>query len=188
VTVHSAQQVADYWLNAGGPQNKVVEWVAIANSESGWDDQVVSPDGAIGLWQIMPFNAHLAGGTVADLYDPVYNARVTVFMSSSGANCAAWDSCFPTPPFFGRPSYLVYPEQGSPAWYEIDRVQALLGSNYGGGVSIGSEPTLADGLQQAIADVRVLADIALVNLTADVFGVVRAVNPIYTPGWRAWGL
>lgn len=182
----SAHECANHWVSAYGPRDKVTEWVAIAMAESDLQTDVVSPDGAIGLWQIMPFNAYIAGGTVADLYDPEYNARVAVTMSNGGRNCAAWDSCFASLVNFVRPPYLGWPQQYSPAYLHLDLAAAALGTDAGGGASPGSEPTLAAGIDQALADVVLLADHAIPNLTGDLLWAAQVVGRIYQRGWVPW--
>lgn len=129
----TALQVADYWIKAGGPRRRAVEWVAIALGESGYRTDVVSSAGAIGLWQIMPFNAALNGTTPAGLYDPLTNARVAVAMSGGGTNCAAWDSCYADIQASGRYAFLGWPEHGSADFANLTEVAAELGHDKLGG-------------------------------------------------------
>jgi hypothetical protein len=126
-------QVADYWIAAGGPKNRATEWVAIARGESAYDTAAVSSAGAIGLWQIMPFNAAPNGVTVADLYNPLENARVAVRMSGRGGNCAAWDSCYADIYTSGRYTFLAYPEPGSADYNNMQIVATQLGTDKLGG-------------------------------------------------------
>lgn len=179
MTVHSAHEVAAYWVSAGGPSDRSTEWVGIGYSESDLDDSAVSPDGAIGIWQIMPFNAHIGGGSVGDLYDPEYNARVAVRMSGGGTNCAAWDSCYVNIYRSGRYRYLSWPETDSTAWRGILRASANLGTDTTGGASPGSVPTLSDGMASAVDDVRVLATIAIPNLTTQLWNVVHRAEQLF---------
>lgn len=133
MTTWSARDVADFWIAAGGPKNRAVEWVAIALGESSYDDRIVSSAGAIGLWQIMPFNAAPNGATVAQLYDPRVNARVAVQMSGHGANCAAWDSCYADIQASGRYKFLGWPERGSADYANLTVVSVELGHDKLGG-------------------------------------------------------
>lgn len=48
---------------------------ALITQESAWNAQIVSPAGAIGLGQVMPFNAPLCGITAVDLTEPEANLR-----------------------------------------------------------------------------------------------------------------
>jgi len=186
VTVHTARDVATIWGLGGGPSARAVEWTAIAMGESSLDDQAVSPAGAIGLWQIMPFNAHIGGGTVADLYIPEYNALVAVRMSGGGTNCAAWDSCYLDINRSGRYSYLSYPERGSADWNNIPVAAGLIG--VAAVVQALPEPSLgistdiarvAAGAQQVIASV-------LPQIRRDILVNTTAIGAMYQPGWRAW--
>ena len=127
--VLSAADVAGYWLGAGGPKSRIVEWVAIAIGESGFDTEAVSPAGAVGIWQIMPFNAAPYGFTVSQLTDPAVNARITVLMSGGGANCAAWDSAYRNIQASGRYTFLAWPEVGSADYDHLATAAAELGSH-----------------------------------------------------------
>lgn len=122
----SIPQVAGVWLAAGGPRSRMVEWVAIALGESGGETSAVSPAGAIGLWQIMPFNAAPNGVTVAELYSPQANADVAVRMSGHGVNCAAWDSAYRDIYATGRYRFLASPEVGSADYAHMFTVARVL--------------------------------------------------------------
>lgn len=179
MTTHDWHQIAAYWVSAGGPSDRSTEWAGICNAESGRDDEAVSPDGAIGLWQIMPFNAHIGGGGVGDLFDPTYNAKVAVIMSGGGTNCAAWDSCYVNIFRSGRYRYLSWPESDSSAWRSIIAASAGLGTDTTGGASLGSVPSLADGMASAVDDVRVLATIAIPNLTSQLWTLAHRVEQLF---------
>lgn len=133
MTQLSAVEVADYWIAAGGPKSRAVEWVAISLGESSYETAVVSSAGAIGLWQIMPFNAAPNGVTVAQLYEPEANAHVAVQMSGHGANCAAWDSCYADIEASGRLSFLGWPQVGSADYNNLGPVSVALGHDKIGG-------------------------------------------------------
>lgn len=186
MTVHTVQQVAGYWTGAGGPASRSAEWVGIAMGESSLDDSVVSSAGAIGLWQIMPFNASIGGGSVSDLYDPAYNAKVAVLMSGGGTNCAAWDSCYVDIYRSGRYKYLAYPEVGSADYHNAAIAAVALGVDATSAVlpepalDIGSAiGSLADGLQSLINQ-------ALPALRDATRTDQETVSMMYQPGWRAW--
>jgi hypothetical protein len=186
VTVHSAREVAAAWERNGGPVASAVEWVAIAMGESSLDDSVVSSAGAIGTWQIMPFNAHYGGGSVGDLYNLDYNAKVAVLMSGGGTNCAAWDSCYVNINRSGRYNYLGYPERGSADWNNIPVAAALIGVD----AVIGALPEPSIGLAGDIgrisADVQQLIARGLPALRGAVLTNHQTISRMYQPGWRAW--
>ena len=186
MTVHTASEVAGYWTGAGGPANRAAEWVGIAMGESSLDDAAVSSAGAVGLWQIMPFNASVGGGSVSDLYDPGYNAKVAVLMSGGGTNCAAWDSCYADIYRSGRYSYLAYPEVGSADYHNaaiaavalgVDGVSAALPEPaLDIGAAIGS---LGESLQQLINQV-------IPALHNDTRIDQSTISAMYQPGWKSW--
>lgn len=177
-------QVADYWIGAGGPRNRAVEWLAIAMGESGLDDSIVSPAGAIGLWQIMPFNAPPYGYTAADLYNPAVNARIAVAMSGGGVNCAAWDSAYLDIQRSGRYTFLAWPEVGSPDYLNIPYAAAYLAGHGLTGVT-GPPPhdtvsnlTAAAQAWQAIGETKIPAVIKATIATT------RATAAVGRRGWR----
>lgn len=156
-----AAVVADYWVGAGGPVNRRVEWVAIAMGESSLDPNAVSSAGAIGLWQIMPFNAPPYGFSPGQLYDPHVNAIVAVRMSGGGTNCAAWDSAYRDINASGRYSFLGWPEAGSADFHNIAIAAAELGgaqvNPVGGGGGGGQQPGMADTLTSTAAAMEQIA-------------------------------
>lgn len=177
-------QVADYWIGAGGPKARAVEWVAICMGESDRETGAVSPAGAIGLWQIMPFNAPPYGYTPADLYDPAVNARVAVAMSGGGVNCAAWDSCYLDIYRSGRYTFLGWPESGSPDFMNIPIAASFLAGHGLTGVT-GPPPhdtvsNLAAAAQawQAIGETKIPAVIKATIATS------RATAAVGRRGWR----
>lgn len=186
MTQRSAREVAAAWVAAGGPASRAAEWVAIAMGESSLDDSVVSPDGAIGVWQIMPFNAGPNGFSVSDMYNLADNARVAVLMSGNGVNCAAWDSCYADINRSGRYSYLGYPEKGSADYNNlavaavalgVDAVaQAVPEPSLNVGADIGN---LASGVQAAI-------NLVLPELYRNTMIEHGTVGRMYTVGWKAW--
>lgn len=186
MTQRSAREVAAAWVAAGGPASRAAEWVAIAMGESSLNDAAVSPDGAIGVWQIMPFNAGPNGVTVADLYNIDKNAYVAVQMSGNGVNCAAWDSCYADIGRSGRYSYLAYPEKGSADYNNLAVAAVALGvdavaaavpePDLGVGAAIGN---LASGVQAAV-------NLVLPELYRNSAIEHQVVGKMYQPGWRAW--
>lgn len=184
MTVLSAVQVAGVWVNGGGPASKVVEWVAIAMEESSLDDSIVSPVGAIGLWQIMPFNAGPNGFTVAQLYDPRVNARVAVLMSGGGTNCAAWDSCYRDINASGRYRFLAYPESGSNAFNAIPRAQAALAGHGLPPPSNPGNPGIDGTLAASVAKWQQASGQALPALASQVLTTTAAIAASYKKGWR----
>lgn len=158
MTILTASQVAGYWVAAGGPRNRAVEWVAIAIGESSLDDQIVSPAGAIGTWQIMPFNAAPFGFTVADLYDPLVNAKVAVQMSGGGTNCAAWDSCYRDIYASGRYRFLAWPETGSADFNNLAVAAAEIGGTIVSPTGGSGMPGLSGTLAGSAAAMTQIAD------------------------------
>lgn len=150
----TASQVAGYWVAAGGPKSRIVEWVAISLGESGYDTAAVSSAGAIGLWQIMPFNAGPYGYTPADLYDPSVNASVAVQMSGHGTNCAAWDSAYADITASGRLSFLAWPQVGSADYDNLTTVAAELGGKAIQAQAAAPEPSTGPSLNQSLANIR----------------------------------
>lgn len=126
-------EVADAWIAAGGPKNRATEWTAIALGESGYDTEAVSSAGALGLWQIMPFNFAPNGVSQSDWTDPLANATVAVRLSGGGTNCAAWDSCYEDIEVSGRFTYLAWPQPGSADYANLAIVSAQLGTDKLGG-------------------------------------------------------
>jgi hypothetical protein len=184
VTLLTAAQVAGYWEGAGGPKSRAVEWAAIAMGESGFDTAAVSPVGAIGLWQIMPFNAPPYGYTPADLYDPAVNARVTVAMSGGGTNCAAWDSAYFDIGRSGRYRFLSWPEAGSADYLNLPVVAAEIGGTTVSPISAPTYPGIADTLPGAVAEMQLLAGKALPALTLRSQRARAAITAAGRPGWR----
>lgn len=184
MTVLTAVQVAEYWIGAGGPKSRAVEWVAIAIGESSLDDEAVSQAGAIGTWQIMPFNAAIGGGTVADLYDPGYNAKVAVIMSGGGVNCAAWDSCYANIQASGRYAYLGWPEVGSADYNNLSAASAELAGQGLTGTPVTAPPTVDDSLTAVVSQYQALGATQLPALGVRLTGTAQALSGMYRKGWR----
>lgn len=180
----SALQVADYWIAAGGPKNRAVEWVAISRGESSYETLAVSSAGAIGLWQIMPEHAAEYGMTVDDLYNPLDNARVAVKLSGGGTNCAAWDSCYADINASGRYSFLAWPEQGSADYNNLQIVAVELGHDKLGGQIPpgGTIPSPAEA--RAVAQINKLAHQLYPALIKRSIATRMALNSTYRKGWR----
>ena len=153
----TAVQVGDYWVQGGGPWSRAVEWVAIAIGESALDDAAVSSAGAIGLWQIMPFNGPPYGYSPNDLFNPLVNARVAVAMSGGGTNCAAWDSCYADIGASGRYAYLSWPEQGSADFHNLAVAAAEIGGNVLDPAGDPGQPAAADPLPGTISALQAMA-------------------------------
>lgn len=184
MTVLSALEVASLWVQAGGPAAKAVEWVAIAMGESSLDDSVVSPAGAIGIWQIMPFNAAPNGFTVGQLYDPRVNARIAVLMSGGGTNCAAWDSAYRDINASGRYRFLAYPEVGSADYNNIPRAQAALSGHGLPPPSNPGQPGIDGTLAATVATWQSLTASAVPALSGQVAATTQAISVSFTRGWK----
>lgn len=152
MTVVTGGQVAAAWERNHGPASRAAEFTAIGMSESSLDDSAVSPAGALGIWQIMPFwFAHF--GYPTDEYRNLdIQAVMTIAISGLGTNCAAWDSCYRDIYRSGRYAFLGWPEEGSAAYANIPVADVTSGQGGGGvpphdrypGVTATIEATLAD--------------------------------------------
>lgn len=180
----TAVQVADYWIGAGGPKDRAVEWVAIAIGESSLDDTAVSPAGAIGLWQIMPFNAAPHGFTVNELYQPSVNAKVAVEMSGGGTNCAAWDSAYRNINASGRYSFLAWPEVGSADYNNLPIAQAELNGVGLKGISHPGEPGTDTTLPASAARWQQIATSNVPAVSNLIVGRTRMIQVVGRKGWR----
>lgn len=181
---HTALQVADYWIAAGGPKQRAVEWTAISLGESSYDDSVVSSAGAIGLWQIMPMHAAEYGLTVADLYNPLDNARVAVRLSGGGTNCAAWDSCYANISASGRYTFLAWPEQGSADYNNLQVVAVELGHDKLGGAVPPGGTLMSPAEAQAVAQINRLSTKVYPALIKQSIGMRMALDATFRKGWR----
>lgn len=179
MTQLTALQVADYWVGAGGPRSRAVEWVAIAMGESSLDDSVVSSAGAIGVWQIMPFNAPPYGFSPNDLYDPAVNAHVAFAMSGGGVNCAAWDSCYANIYSSGRYPFLSWPEQGSADYNNLPVAAAEIGGNVLDPSGGSGAPVQADPLPAAIAAMQQMSGRQIPAMTSSGLKVIKALSAMY---------
>lgn len=180
----TALQVADYWIAAGGPRSRAVEFTAIALGESSYDTEAVSSAGAIGPWQIMPFNAAPNGVTVEDLYNPLDNARVAVKMSGGGVNCAAWDSCYANIDASGRYSFLGWPEPGSVDYQNLQIVAVELGHDKLGGAVPPVGATPSEAFTRTLQGFQNLTNNVYPRLERIVIAQRMATNGAFTNSWR----
>lgn len=185
MTQLTAVQVAGYWVGAGGPKSRAVEWVAIAIGESGLDDAAVSPVGAVGLWQIMPFNAPTYGYGTADLYDPGTNARIAVAMSGGGTNCAAWDSAYANIYASGRYTFLAWPEQGSADYNNLAVAQAELSGHGLTGITPPAYPGIDDSLELSVSRIQKIGDLLIPAQSLRAVQAIREIDASFRRGWRA---
>lgn len=90
----TAGQVKSLWIMAGGSPAAADTAVCIASHESSFNASVTSgnPDGGtnVGLWQLDTPGGKGAGYSIAQLQDPLTNARVAVAGSSNGTDWSAW--------------------------------------------------------------------------------------------------
>lgn len=179
MTLLTAVQVADYWVGAGGPKSRDVEWVAIAMGESGLVTDAVSSAGAVGLWQIMPFNAPTYGYSTSDLYDPAINARIAVAMSGGGVNCAAWDSCYANISASGRYSFLGWPEVGSADYNNLPAAASEIGGNTINPAGDPGAPGQQDTLPGTVSALQALAGRQLPAQTMAARKVTAAALKMY---------
>jgi len=91
---YSHSQLMGLWQMAGGSAATANNAACHAIQESGGNPKVTSPnpDGGtnVGLWQLDTPGGVGAGYTIAQLQDPVTNARVAVQGSGGGTNWSDW--------------------------------------------------------------------------------------------------
>jgi hypothetical protein len=179
VTQLTASQVAGYWEGAGGPASRAVEWVAISIGESGFVTDAVSSAGAVGLWQIMPFNAPTYGYSTSDLYDPHVNAVIAVAMSGGGTNCAAWDSCYRNISASGRYTFLAYPEVGSADYNNLSIAAAELGRSVVTPVGSTHAPGVDDTLAATVTTLQRIAGQLVPAQTVTAGRAAKAMSRMY---------
>lgn len=184
MTLLSAVQVADYWIGAGGPKSRAVEWVAIAMGESGLNDDAVSPAGAIGVWQIMPFNAGGHGLAPRDLYNPHFNAMVAVAMSGGGVNCAAWDSAYLDIYKSGRYTFLAYPERGSADYNNLAAAAAELAGHGLKGIASAGSPSPVANLTAAAKEWQEVGNHRIPGVYNVTVRTARSIGSVGKRGWR----
>lgn len=92
---YSNSQLQALWMMAGGSPGKAAVAACIADHESQGQPGATSPnpDGGtnVGLWQL-DTKGKGAGHTVAQLQNPLTNARVAVQGSANGTDWSAWST------------------------------------------------------------------------------------------------
>lgn len=90
---YTTGQLKSLWILAGGPPSAAAAAACIAMHESSGEPAVTSanPDGGVnvGLWQL-DTRGKGAGHTVAQLQNPLTNARLTVAATGGGRDWSAW--------------------------------------------------------------------------------------------------
>lgn len=171
MTVWPAQEIANFLLAAAMPRARVAEFTAIAFCESSFNDQAVSPTGAIGPWQIEPYTGASVGISRQQLFDPNLNALAAVRVSGHGSNCAAWDTCYADIQASGRYTFLNWPENGSCAANHLSGISVVTGTSNVGGAAAPPYPGVTGTLAH----------------TVSVMGTLTHQNmPGYGKGVRAW--
>jgi hypothetical protein len=153
VTVFGWDGLEGLWVANRGPRDKSPIAAGVALAESSGESGVVSSAGAIGCWQIMPFWAPHFGWPVSALYNPNYNARAAIAISSDGTNWGAWDTCYNPVSSAANRRDLPYPMAGSPAWNEI--------RDHGATVQPGTSPGVTGG--PSASDRELLRRVAWAN-------------------------
>ena len=91
---YSNTQLRSIWIMAGGNPAKAAVAACIAQHESAGQAKVTSgnPDGGtnVGLWQLDTPGGKGAGYSVAELQNPILNARVAIKGSNNGNDWSAW--------------------------------------------------------------------------------------------------
>ena len=145
MTIFTPAQIRGFWEYAGGAAGAARVAVAVALAESGGDNTAVSPSSDYGLWQInAAWFGRFCGLTWNTWWGPDVNACAAVHISNAGANWAAWCTCWADPARDCGHGYLPFPQQGSPAWVEYERIG---GVNWSGppGTGAAQAPTSDEG-------------------------------------------
>lgn len=130
MTILDPQQIAAYWVGAGGPRSAVITAVAVALAESGGNTEAVSPTDDWGLWQINGATwAQQYGGRHA-LLNPDINATAAVQISGQGTNFAPWCTMWADPARDCGHGYITAPQLYSAAWNTYPEALAALGGTY----------------------------------------------------------
>jgi lysozyme-like protein len=91
-------QLMSLWVMAGGSQAEANNAACHGMQESSGDPKALNVNGpgpgcdAVGLWQLATPCGKGAGYTVAQLQDPITNARVTVKATNDGQDWSAWST------------------------------------------------------------------------------------------------
>lgn len=132
----------------------------------------------------MPFNAGPHGYTVADLYNPLDNAKIAVAMSGHGVNCAAWDSAYRNINASGRYSFLAWPEQGSADFANLAVVSAQLGHDKLGGAMPPVGNPITPQIAKQLAALNLLSSKVYPGIDRLMIAQRMKINRTLTPGWR----
>jgi hypothetical protein len=179
MTILRAIQVADYFIQAGGPKNRAVAWTAVAMGESDFNTEAKSPVGATGLWQFMPGSWPAECGLFSNATNPYTNARATVILSGGGVNFAPWDSSYKDIYKSGRYSFLAWPEVGSADYANIPRAQALIGNKSYGSITPPVQPNITGTLPAALSWYSQVANSVAPGLTRSILGSSAAARKQY---------
>lgn len=140
MTVWTPKQIATIWVTSGGARNHVTVAVAVALAESGGNDAAHSPSADWGLWQINEIHFPALGWTWRDAVNPYNSARAAIQISGNGTNWAAWCTCWRDPgPNCGH-GWLPGPQQGSPAYNQLIRLDPSVGTAIGAAASPSGMP------------------------------------------------
>lgn len=151
MTIYTWGQMWGLWDSVGGARNRGAMMASIAEAESSGNSLAISPAGALGLWQIMPFWASEWGWRVESLLIGVASARGALRISGNGYHVGAWDTCYNPVSSAADRRDLSEPMVGSPAWNIWHGHGGGPGSSGGGGVQTYQGPDAAE--QEVIAKV-----------------------------------
>lgn len=149
---------------AGFPASRRPVMAAIALAESSGQSTIVSPAGAIGLWQIMPFWAGTFGQSVSELYVALVNCDDARRISGNGYHLGAWDTCYNPPSSAAVRRDLGWPERGSPAWNILQDHGAGINPGPATGASGGPSPS-DKTLMRQVSWAKHLQEVAIPNNT-----------------------
>lgn len=184
MAVLSIGQAGAALARQGMPARRIPEFVAVAMAESSLDTEAKSPVGALGLWQIMPFNFAGLGLDIAFWDNPDTNARAAVLLSGSGTNCAAWDTCYANIAASGRYRFLGWPETGSAAFNNLPAAASGTGYDKAGFGASPAMPTLGLGPGDALAQVTNILTRQMPVIRRLLLAERMVTDRMYTAGWR----
>lgn len=136
MAAYSVVEVARIWIRNGGTRvtDQLINACAVCWAESGGDSTAISPSSDYGLWQIN--STHFGDGIISssNWFNVDANAREAIKLSGNGQNWAAWCTAWANPAGNCGHGYVHDVQPGSPAFKQLNQVEAdLAGANLAGG-------------------------------------------------------